>query len=312
MDPAEEDVRAPASPLSGRPTLAAVAGALCIAFSGILVRLADVSPDTAAVFRCLYALPVLGLLAARERRRFGPRTSRERTLAIVAGIFFALDLMFWHRSIEAVGAGLATVLGNLQVVLVALVAWLLLGERPGARLVAAIPVVIVGIVLISGVLEEDAFGEDPVVGVVFGGLTALAYTVFLLVLRRGNADLRRPAGPLFDATATAAVVAAVGGLALGTLDPTPGWPAQGWLIVLALSAQVAGWLLISISLPRLPAAITSVLLTIQPVAAVLLAMVLLDESPSPLQLVGVALVLAGVVAVALGRHRPVSAPEPAG
>lgn len=312
MDPAEEDVRAPASPLSGRPTLAAVAGALCIAFSGILVRLADVSPDTAAVFRCLYALPVLGLLAARERRRFGPRTSRERTLAIVAGIFFALDLMFWHRSIEAVGAGLATVLGNLQVVLVALVAWLLLGERPGARLVAAIPVVIVGIVLISGVLEEDAFGEDPVVGVVFGGLTALAYTAFLLVLRRGNADLRRPAGPLFDATATAAVVAAVGGLALGTLDPTPGWPAQGWLIVLALSAQVAGWLLISISLPRLPAAITSVLLTIQPVAAVLLAMVLLDESPSPLQLVGVALVLAGVVAVALGRHRPVSAPEPAG
>jgi drug/metabolite transporter (DMT)-like permease len=312
VDPVEGNARSPARTLSGRPTLAAVAGALCIAFSGILVRLADVSPDTAAVFRCLYALPVLAVLAVRERRRFGPRTSRERTLAIVAGAFFALDLMFWHRSIEAVGAGLATVLGNLQVVLVALVAWLLLGERPGARLVAAIPVAIVGIVLISGVLEEGAFGEDPVLGVVFGGLTALAYTVFLLVLRRGNADLRRPAGPLFDATATATVVAAVGGWALGTLDPWPGWPAQGWLIVLALTAQVAGWLLISVSLPRLPAAITSVLLTIQPVGAVLLAMVLLDETPSPLQLVGVALVLAGVVAVALDRRRPAPVPEPAG
>ena len=312
MDPPEERARSQARTLSGRPTLAAVAGALCIAFSGILVRLADVSPDTAAVFRCLYALPVLGVLAVRERRRFGPRTPRERTLAIVAGAFFALDLMFWHRSIEAVGAGLATVLGNLQVVLVALVAWMLLGERPGARLVAAIPVAIVGIVLISGVLEEGAFGEDPVLGVVFGGLTALAYTVFLLVLRRGNADLRRPAGPLFDATATATVVASVGGWALGTLDPWPGWPAQGWLIVLALTAQVAGWLLISVSLPRLPAAITSVLLTIQPVGAVLLAMVLLDETPSALQLVGVALVLAGVVAVALGRRRPSPVPEPVG
>ncbi|MGH2655589.1 MAG: DMT family transporter [Actinomycetota bacterium] len=312
MDPVEENVRSPARPLSGRPTLAAVAGALCIAFSGILVRLADVSPDTAAVFRCLYALPVLGLLAARERRRFGPRTRRERILAVVAGAFFALDLMFWHRSIEAVGAGLATVLGNLQVVLVALVAWLLLGERPGARLVAAIPVAIVGIVLISGVLEEGAFGRDPVLGVMFGGLTALAYTVFLLVLRRSNADLRRPAGPLFDATATAAVVAAVGGWILGELDPWPGWPAQGWLVVLALTAQVAGWLLISVSLPRLPAAITSVLLTIQPVGAVLLAMALLDEDPSVLQLAGVALVLAGVVAVALGRRRPSPVPEPAG
>jgi drug/metabolite transporter (DMT)-like permease len=198
------------------------------------------------------------------------------------------------------------------VVLVALVAWLLLGERPGARLVAAIPVAIVGIVLISGVLEEGAFGRDPVLGVVFGGLTALAYTVFLLVLRRGNADLRRPAGPLFDATATAAVVAAVGGWILGELDPWPGWPAQGWLVVLALTAQVAGWLLISVSLPRLPAAITSVLLTIQPVGAVLLAMALLDEDPSALQLAGVALVLAGVVAVALGRRRPGPVPEPAG
>jgi len=312
VDPVEENVRSSARPLSGRPTLAAVAGALCIAFSGILVRLADVSPDTAAVFRCLYALPVLGILSARERRRFGPRTRRERTLAVVAGAFFALDLMFWHRSIEAVGAGLATVLGNLQVVLVALVAWLLLGERPGARLVAAIPVAIVGIVLISGVLEEGAFGRDPVLGVVFGGLTALAYTVFLLVLRRGNADLRRPAGPLFDATATAAVVAAVGGWILGELDPWPGWPAQGWLVVLALTAQVAGWLLISVSLPRLPAAITSVLLTIQPVGAVLLAMALLDEDPSALQLAGVALVLAGVVAVALGRRRSGPVPEPAG
>ena len=304
--------RAATRHLAGRPAVAAVAGALCIAFSGILVRLADVSPDTAAVFRCLYALPALGLLAAWERRRYGPRTRRERTLAVVAGGFFALDLMFWHRSIEAVGAGLATVLGNLQIVLVALAAWALLRERPGSLILAAIPVAVVGIVLISGVLEEGAFGEDPVLGVVFGALTAVAYTAFLLILRRGNADLRRPAGPLFDATATATVVAAAGGWALGTLDPWPGWPAQGWLVLLALTAQVAGWLLISIGLPRLPAAITSVLLTIQPVGAVLLAMVLLDETPSALQLVGVALVLTGVVAVALGRRRPLPAPEPAG
>lgn len=292
----------------------AVAGALCIAFSAILVRLAAVSPDTAAVFRCLYALPALGLLAAWERRRFGPRTAKERRLAVVAGVFFALDLMFWHRSIDAVGAGMATVLGNLQVVLVAVVAWMVLGERPGATILAAIPVVLVGIALISGVLEESAFGRDPVLGVVFGALTALAYTGFILVLRLGNRDLRRPAGPLFDATATATVVAAIGGWALGGLDPLPGWPAQGWLIVLALTAQVAGWLLISVSLPRLPAAVTSVLLTIQPVGSVVLAMALLGEDPSALQLGGVALVLAGVVAVALGRRRPApeTLPEPAG
>ena len=298
--------------LSRRPALAAVAGALCIAFSGIFVRLADVSPDTAAVVRCLFAVPILAMFAAGERRRYGPRTGRERLLAMVAGVFFALDLAFWHRSIEAVGAGLATVLGNLQVVFVALAAWAVLGERPGATLLAAIPLALTGVVLISGVLEDGAFGNDPVGGVVFGVLTSLAYTGFLLVLRHGNRDLRRPAGPLLDATATSAVAGAMIGLALGTLDPTPGWPAIGWLILLALTAQVAGWLLISVSLPRLPAAVTSVLLTMQPVGAVVLAMVILGEAPSALQLVGVALVLSGVVAVGLSRRQRTPVAEPVG
>jgi drug/metabolite transporter (DMT)-like permease len=296
--------------LGSRPVLAAALGAGCIAFSAILVRLAKVSPDTAAVFRCVYALPILGLIAARERRRYGPREPGSQRLSLLAGIFFALDLIFWHRSIAAVGAGLATVLGNLQVVLVGFVAWWLLGERPGARLIAAVPVVVGGIVLISGILEEGAYGRDPILGTMYGVLTALAYTVFVLLLRRANRDVRRPAGPLFDATLVAAVACALGGWALGDLNLLPGWPAQGWLVLLALTSQVAGWLLISISLPRLPAAVTSVIITLQPVGSVFLAMVLLGESPSGLQLAGVALVLAGVVAVALGQRRPIS--EPAG
>ena len=55
--------------LTDRPTLAAAAGAACIASSATLVRLADVQPATAATFRCLYALPILGFLLLREDRR---------------------------------------------------------------------------------------------------------------------------------------------------------------------------------------------------------------------------------------------------
>ena len=61
-----------------------------------------------------------------------------------------------------------------------------------------------------------------------------------------------------------------------------------------------GWLLITISLPRLPAALTSLLLTVQPVGSVALAALIFGESPTPLQLVGVALVLGG----AADRDRP--------
>jgi drug/metabolite transporter (DMT)-like permease len=293
--------------LTRRPGVAAVAGALTIAFSAILVKLADVQPATAAIFRCLYALPALGLLAWLEDRRHGSRPLRERRLAIPAGIFFAADLIFWHHSIGDVGAGLATVLGNTQVVVVPFVAWLVLGERVGARLLAALPLVCGGVVLISGVLETGAYGDHPIRGVVYGVLTGLSYAGFILVLRQSGADLRRPAGTLLDATAIATVAAVIAGFAAGEADLVPSWPAHGWLVLLALSSQVLGWMLITVSLPRLPAALTSVTLTIQPVGSVLLGVILLGEQPSALQLAGVACILAGLLAIA---RRPAKAPAP--
>ncbi len=289
--------------------LVVLSGALAIAFSGILFRLADVSSSTGAFYRCLWALPPLWLLARWEDSRFAPRPRRARVLAWSAGGFFAADLVLWHNAIEQVGAGLATVLGNTQVVLVGLVTWLWLKERPTRSSFAAIPVVAVGVVLISGVVERGAYGENPRLGALYGVLTGLAYTGFLVTLREGNRDIRRPAGPLFDATLAAALGCAAIGIAVGDFDPMPSWSAQGWLVALALSSQVFGWLLISVSLPRLLAALTSVMLTFQPVCAVAFAALILDESPSALQLAGAACILVGLVIASLQRGR-VPAPEP--
>jgi drug/metabolite transporter (DMT)-like permease len=288
--------------------LAAVLGAMVISFSAILVRLAEVSPSTAAFFRCAYALPVLALLAWHESRRYGPRTLRERVPLWIAGVMFAADLTFWHHSIEAVGAGLATVLGNIQVVLVGLLAWVALGERPDNRSLASIPVVFVGVILISGVVGGGAYGDDPLLGVVFGVLTAITYALFILILRQGNADIRRPAGPLFDATLSGAVFSAIGGIVVGDIDWVPDLEAQAWLVLLALSSQVLGWLLISVSLPRLPAVLTSIVLMLQPVTTVFLGAVILAEAPSAVQLLGVAIVILGVAFATLKPRERAPAP----
>jgi drug/metabolite transporter (DMT)-like permease len=296
--------------LHDRPVLAALAGALAISFSGILYRVAHVSPTTGAVFRCLYAVVPLWLLSRWEDRRYGPRPWRQRWLAWIAGLFFAVDLVAWHQGIEEVGAGLATVLGNLQVVLVGLLAWIIMRERPSNRALGAIPVALVGVVLISGAFENGAYGRNPGLGVAFGILTALSYSGFLLVLRAGNKDVRRPAGPLFDATLVSGLACIPIGLVWGNLEWVPDWKAQGYLLVLALSSQALGWLLISITLPRLPAALTSVLLTFQPVLSVLFAWAILSESPSGLQLGGVACVLAGLLIVSAGRRQEPRAAEP--
>jgi drug/metabolite transporter (DMT)-like permease len=273
----------------------AALGALAIAWSSIFVKLSHSSPSTAAIFRCAFAVPVLLVLAVFEDRRFGARAWPDRRAAVAAGVFMAVDLIFWHHSIDDVGAGLATVLANIQVVLVPLVAWIVLSEHPGRRVLMALPAALVGVVLISGVLERGAYGSHPQTGTAYGVAAGISYVGVLLLLRRGGVDLRRPAGPLLDLTLTAAVVAAVIGAIWGDARFVPVFPGAWWLITLAISSQVMGWLLITISLPRLPAALTSLLLMIQPIGSMVLGALIFGESPSPLQLLGVLVVLGAVV-----------------
>ncbi|HEY4228446.1 MAG TPA: DMT family transporter [Candidatus Limnocylindrales bacterium] len=198
--------------MARRPRLAALLGAMCIAFSGIFYRFAEVSPATATTFRCLYGLPILAFVGWYEHRRFGALPRRTVWLAIIAGVFFAGDLLSWHHAVDAVGAGLATVLGNLQVIVVGLVAWLVFKERPPRSVLLALPIVLAGAVLISGVVGTGAYGVNPPLGVSLGIITALCYAGYLLVIRRGSHDLRRPAGPVAIATASTAVVAIVYGV----------------------------------------------------------------------------------------------------
>lgn len=272
---------------------------MCIAFSGIFYRYADAEPSTAAVFRCLYGLPILAAVAWLERRRGGGLDRRTLLLSILAGAFFAADLTSWHHAIEAVGAGLSTVLGNLSVLVVGIVAWAALGERPSRSILVALPVVLLGVVMISGLLDRAAYGADPGLGVVLGLVTAVSYAGYLLVIRQAGRGPGRSAGPVAVSTASTAFVALAAGLVLGTLgaggvDLAPSWPAHGWLLAYGVTSQSLGYLLISLSLPRLPAVLTSIILLAQPVATVILAMVLLAETPSSGQLLGVALVIGGI------------------
>ncbi len=278
--------------------LLALLGVVSISFSAIFVRLAGVSPVTAAFFRAAYALPALGVVLALSRG--SSRSLRERTLAFCSGLLLALDLAFWHLSIAQIGAGLATVLANVQVVFVAGVAWALWGERPTFKTVVIVAGVFGGVVLTSGLNRPDAYGASPIAGVVAGVIAGASYAGFLLMFRASNRALAPTAGPLFDAT----LGTAVGALAMGVFDPrfsfVPAFPAHGWLIAMALVAQVIGWLFIAGALPRLPAVETSVLLLAQPVFTLAWGATLFDEHLSVLQWVGVAMILGGV-ATAMGK-----------
>ncbi len=293
------------------PVLAVVAGSVLIAWSGILVRLADLPPATAAFLRCAYAVPLLVALAWWWRRsgRAGAMTRRELRWAIFAGVSFGADLVLWHVAIGAVGAGLATVLGNTQVFLFPFAAWLVWREKPTRRQLAVLPALLVGIVLISGVVGSGAYGDDPLLGVITGLLTAVAYAGFLVGMRGASpARGRTPVAALAVATSVAALFSAASGALLGDFDPTPTWPAHGWMVLLAWACQVLAWLLISGSLAHVRAARVSILLLVQPLTALLLGVVVLSEDPSVAQWFGALALLVGVVVGGAGGREERAAP----
>jgi drug/metabolite transporter (DMT)-like permease len=311
-------------PLTASPVAVAIAGAVCISSSAVLMKLAGTSPSITALGRCALALPLLGGLAWAERRRGAARLpSRSRWLARVAGLFLAGDLIVWSHAIDAIGAGLGTVVPNLQVLVIALLAWLFLGERPRRSLVLASPVMLAGLVLVGGLAHvggSRAYGTDPALGVVYGMAVAVIYAIYILMLRQATSSQGPPsagvrpavAAVLFEATAGATVAAALSGLVLNDYRLAPGaspWAALGWLALLAVTSQVIGWLLITVSMPRLQAGMIGALLLVQPAGSVALSYAFLGERPSVLQLAGVVLVLAGVV-VAVGGAGPVDPAAP--
>ncbi|GAG45970.1 unnamed protein product, partial [marine sediment metagenome] len=206
--------------------LAALLGVLSISFSAIFVRLADVSPSTAAFFRAGYAIPVLFLIW-RLGRGQDYRSTRDRQVAFASGLFLAMDLALWHQSISLIGAGLATVLVNIQVVFVGLAAWAVYRERPTGLALFTIPIIFGGVALMSGLGRPDAYGDDPLRGVIFGIFSGVAYALFLLVFRASNRGLAPSAGPLLDATVGVAVGSLIAGLVDPGFDLGLSWPAHG-------------------------------------------------------------------------------------
>jgi drug/metabolite transporter (DMT)-like permease len=252
-----------------------------------------VSPSTGVVFRCLYGLPLLALAAWLEWRSAGPMGRRTVGLSALAGVFFAADLLTFHYVVDDIGAGLATIMGNLQVVIVAIAAWLLWGERPRREVMVALPLMLFGVVLISGIVGGIPYGVNAQLGVAIGLITATSYAGYLLVIRRASPTFR-PAGPVAVATLVCALVAGLFGAIVGDLDLVPSLPAHAYLLAYGISSQSIGYLLIQVSLPRLPAVLTSAILLAQPVMTVILAIILLGEAPSAGQIAGVGLVVLGL------------------
>ncbi|WP_273474166.1 DMT family transporter [Nocardiopsis sinuspersici] len=283
----------------GGPVVASslvLAGALCLSVSAILVKLAGVDAATTAVARCAIAVVVLVPLAFRERSRVGALSRGGVLWSLAAGAALGIDYAAWTASIYYVGAGISTVLINIQVLVLPALAFLIDRERVTTRFVITLPLMLLGISLVGGLWNASLRGPDTGTGVLLGVIAGCGYGVYLFITR-GSA--RRDPGlfvqPLTWASASATVAAAMVSPISGGIQPA-GISARSWtlLALLAVLGQVAAWLFIHHGSVLLPLTTTGGLLLIQPILALGLSALILGEHPTVLQSVGAAVVVAGV------------------
>lgn len=274
---------------------ALIVGALCIAFAPIFVRLSQLPPTATAFYRTLLALPLFALFIFKKKagaKEWAKPLSREQLLwLILSGFLFAADLAVWHWSIIYTSVTNATLFGNFAPIFVTTAAWLFLKEKITGRLIFGMVLALAGAsVLMRASLD---FGPERLWGDFLGIVTAIFYAGYLIsvkVLRRSMSTA------MLMGYSTFITALALFGLTLLTGESLLPGTLYGWLILVALAwvSQVGGQGLIAYALAHLPASFSSLSLLIQPVAAAVLAWIILDEALTWWQGLGGLVVLAGI------------------
>jgi drug/metabolite transporter (DMT)-like permease len=289
-----------------------MAGAAAISTTGVLVRYADVGPTASGFWRMAFggALLALALLALR---RWRPASRADWAWMLAPALAFAADLFLWHRSIHLVGPGLATLLANFQVFVMAAAGIALFGERPGARFGLGLALAFAGLWLLVG-RDWAGFGAEVRWGVLAGLATGLCYAAYMLSLR--HAQRRVGALPPAQLLAMSSLLCALMlGASVGVEGASfaiPDARSLGALLALGIVGQCLGWVLIARAMPRLPASLVGLLLLLQPSLAFALDVLLFDRATRALEWAGVALSLAGIFIGSLrAGARPAATPAPA-
>jgi drug/metabolite transporter (DMT)-like permease len=275
-----------------RPALPALLlGAVFIALSPIFVRLSEAGPTATAFWRVALAVPALWALfftLEKTGRGFG----KQKLLFLAAGVAFAGDLAFWHKSIEFTSVANSTLLANLASIFVTLAAWLLWRQRPRPLFLVALALALGGVALL--VHTSLDFSRTALLGDALGVVTAMFYAWYILAVKglrdRGAATLQVMA---VTSTLTAVLLFPV---ALASGEQLLPSSASGWwiLIGLALVSHAGGQGLIAYALAHLPAQFSSVGLLLQPVVAAFFAWLLLSEPLVALQIAGGLIVLVAI------------------
>jgi drug/metabolite transporter (DMT)-like permease len=273
------------------PLLRLFAGATFISFSPVWVKLADVSPTASGFYRLAIGGVALAMFLVISGRRL-QLSNRAWQILVVAAIFFALDIWFFHRSIIIVGPGLATLLSNFQVFFMMLAGVLLLGQRPHLLQLIAIPLALFGLGLIVG-FDWNALSSDYRIGVILGLLAALFYAGYMLLMRAARRDSSDPL-PVREVAVISlgsALILGIAAVAEGESLVIPSIVDAVWLFNYGFFSQCLGLLLIASSLRVVTTTQAGIALLLQPTLSFTWDVLFFDRAMTTIELVGAVLTL---------------------
>ena len=269
-------------------------GAFMISFSPVFVSLVNVSPTTSGFYRVFFGGVALTTFIFLSGRRLSFNKSIWIAL-VFSAVFFTADLWFWHRSILYVGPGLSTLLANFQVFFMLLASIMLFKQQPTKMQIIAIPVALLGLLAIVGI-DWNQLHSDYRLGVIFGLLTAVSYTGYMLFMRQAQIDSKHVL-PVREIAIMSLLVA----LSLGVIAQVEGESLAinslqdlSLLLAYGLFSHATGLILIASALAKVTTAEVGIVLLLQPSLSFIWDVLLFNRSFTLVEFIGVSMVLIAI------------------
>jgi len=282
-------------------------GAFLISFSPVLVSISDLEPTVSAFYRVFIGSIFLVLIIYINRKRYINAFTVNPYL-ILAGIFFALDLWFWHRSILYIGPGMSTLIANFQIFIIPFMSFFIFSMIPNKSQIIAVIIGIAGLYLTLG-YGVSISDENIKLGFTFGIMTALAYSAYILSLKKNNIESKLEISPvisLFYVSIISALILFIVINIEGASLAINGSRNLYSMLAYGIICHVFGWYMIILGLKTVTATSAGIILISQPIFSLIWDYLFLSRLTNTIEIIGIIIVIiAMIICVSSERHEQI-------
>ncbi|NDW11661.1 DMT family transporter [Bacteroides sp. 214] len=250
--------------------------------------------DSVLFYRFLFACVALAVVLMITKQSFRI-TLKDFWSLVVLAIFYDISSLFLMWGYLYMGSGVATTLHFMYPVFTTLMMMLFFKEKKSARRIIAVLLAVTGVFFLS----YDGTGTTSIIGIIIVLISAVGYALYLVTVSILNIK------HLSGLRLTFYVFLIGGGFLFiilqfrGGLHPIESWESTQSLLLLALIPTVVSNLSLVQAIKRIGSTLTSVLGAMEPVTALIVGVIVFQETLSAHAILGIVLVLGAVLLIIL-------------